>query len=67
MAKSLVDFLEELDTNSTLMEAYKQDPVGTARGYDLSEADVKLIEEQRWDQVRQQFEDLGKSIKVIID
>ncbi len=31
------------------------------------EADIKLIEEQRWDEVRQQFEDVGKSIKVIVD
>ncbi len=46
MAKSIEDFLVELDTNSKLMEAYKNAPVATAKKYGLSADEVKIIADQ---------------------
>jgi hypothetical protein len=65
MAQSIVDFLEELDTNSKLMEAYKQDPVGTARTYGLVDDELRLIEEKDWDEVKRRFDDASKATRVI--
>ncbi|WP_334064234.1 hypothetical protein [Alteromonas genovensis] len=65
MANSLIDFLEELDTNSNLMEAYKKDPVGTAEKYGLSDEDLTLIKEQNWDEVRKRFNDESKANRVV--
>ncbi len=65
MAKSIVDFLVELDTNSKLMEAYKQDTVGTASKYGLSDEELKLIEDKNWDEVKKRFDDESKVTKVV--
>lgn len=65
MAKSIVDFLIELDTNSQLMEAYKKDAVATARNYGLSGEDLKLIEDKNWDEVSKRFDDENKAIRVV--
>jgi len=63
MARSLVDFLEELDSNAELREAYLEDPVATAQSYGLTDEDVQIIKNQEWDTVRRQFETAGKPIK----
>ena len=65
MAKSLVDFLEELDSNAKLKEAYLKDPVATASNYGLADEDVKIIENKDWDTVQKRFENSGKPIKTI--
>ena len=65
MAKSIVDFLVELDTNSKLMEAYKKNPVGIAADYGLSEKELKLIENKDWDEVAKRFDDTSKAIRVV--
>jgi hypothetical protein len=65
MASSLIDFLEELDTNSKLMEAYKNDPVATAAKYGLSDEDLTLIKEQNWDEVKKRFDDASKANRVV--
>ncbi|MDB2330524.1 hypothetical protein N9V74_02315 [Alteromonas sp.] len=65
MEQSIVDFLEELDTNSKLMEAYKKDPVGTARAYGLVDDELRLIEEKNWDEVKRRFDDASKATRVI--
>ncbi|MCF2949847.1 hypothetical protein L0668_17140 [Paraglaciecola aquimarina] len=61
MSKTLVNFIEELDTNAKLLETYKANPVGTAKDYGLSEEDVKIIEDKNWDELSKRFEDLGKA------
>ena len=65
MASSLIDFLEELDTNSKLMESYKNDPVATAAKYGLSDEDLTLIKEQNWDEVKKRFDDASKANRVV--
>ena len=65
MAKSLEDFLIELDTNSDLMKAYEKDPVGTAEQYGLSEEDVKLIKDKSWEEVEKRFADQNKAPRVV--
>jgi hypothetical protein len=65
MAKSLVDFLEELDSNAKLKEAYLKDPVATASTYGLADEDVKIIENKDWEAVQKLFEGAGKSTKTI--
>ncbi|NDV93132.1 hypothetical protein GTH32_18340 [Alteromonas sp. 345S023] len=65
MAKSIVDFLVELDTNSKLMEAYKRDPVTTASDYGLSQEELTLIKEKNWDEVSKRFDDTEKAIRVV--
>ena len=65
MASSLIDFLEELDTNSKLMEAYKNGPVATAAKYGLSDEDLTLIKEQNWDEVKKRFDDASKANRVV--
>ncbi|WP_293752215.1 hypothetical protein [uncultured Paraglaciecola sp.] len=65
MAKSLVDFLEELDSNAKLKEAYLKDPVATASAYGLADEDVKIIENKDWEVVQKLFEGAGKSTKTI--
>lgn len=65
MANSLIDFLEELDTNSKLMEVYKNDPVETAAKYGLSDEDLTLIKEQNWDEVKKRFDDASKANRVV--
>ena len=64
MAKSLVDFLEELDSNAELKESYLKDPVATAKDYGLTDEDVAIIKNKDWDTVRKQFENLGSDPKV---
>lgn len=64
MAKSLADFLEELDSNAELKEAYLKDPVATAKSYGLAEADVTLIKNKDWSAVTKQFESSGHPVKV---
>lgn len=59
MAKSLADFLQELDSNAELKEAYLKDAVVTAQAYGLNEADVTLIKNKDWDAVTKQFEGSG--------
>jgi len=63
MAKSLADFLEELDSNAELKETYLKDPVATAKAYGLSDEDVKVIQNKDWDTVRKLFEGSGKTVK----
>ncbi|WP_334022286.1 hypothetical protein [Alteromonas sp. S015] len=65
MAKSIQDFLVELDTNSKLMEAYKSAPVATAKKYGLSDNEVKIVEDQNWDELSKRFDDTSKTIRVI--
>jgi hypothetical protein len=65
MAKSLVDFLEELDSNAELKESYLKDPVATAKDYGLTDEEVAIIKNKDWDTVRKLFEGAGKSIKTI--
>ncbi len=65
MAKSIQDFLVELDTNRKLMEAYKSDPVATAKKYGLPADEVKIIAEQNWDELSKRFDDTSKTIRVI--
>jgi hypothetical protein len=65
MAKSLEDFLIELDTNSDLMKAYEKDPVGTAEQYGLSEEDVKLIKDKNWEEIEKRFADQNKAPRVV--
>ncbi len=65
MAKSIEEFLVELDTNSELLEKYKKDPVGTATKYGLSEEDVKLFEDKNWDELEKRFSDASKAVRVI--
>lgn len=65
MAKSIVDFLVELDTNSKLMEAYKKDPVATAADFGLSGEELKLIEDKNWEEVSKRFDDIKKAPRVI--
>jgi hypothetical protein len=65
MANSLEDFLIELDTNSELMQAYKDDPVGTAEQYGLSEEDVKLIRDKNWEEIEKRFADQNKAPRVV--
>jgi hypothetical protein len=43
MSKTLINFIEELDSNAKLLEESKSNPVATAKGYGLSEEDVKII------------------------
>ena len=64
MAKSLVDFLEELDSNAELKESYLKDPVAAAKNYGLKDEDVAIIKNKDWDAVRKQFENLGSDPKV---
>lgn len=65
MAKSIEDFLVELDTNSKLMEAYKNAPAATAKKYGLSADEVKIIADQNWDELSKRFDDTSKTIRVI--
>ena len=65
MAKSIEEFLVELDTNSELLEKYKKDPVGAATKYGLSEEDVKLFEDKNWDELEKRFSDASKAVRVI--
>ena len=65
MTQSIVDFLEALDTNSKLMEAYKKDPTGTALASGLEDEDLRLIEEKDWDEVKRRFDDASKATRVI--
>lgn len=65
MAKSIVDFIEELDRNAELKEEYMKDPTGTAERYGLSEEDVKTIKNKDWDKVKKAFDDLSKSSRVV--
>ena len=64
MAKSLADFLEELDSNAELKGSYLKDPVATATTYGLTDGDVNVIKNKDWDTVKKQFENLGKGPKV---
>ena len=64
MAKSLVDFLEELDSNAELKESYLKDPVATAKKYGLADDEVAIIKNKDWDTVRKSFENLGSDPKV---
>jgi hypothetical protein len=64
MARSLVDFLEELDSNAELKESYLKDPVATAKNYGLTDEEVAIIKNKDWDTVRKQFENLGRDPKV---
>ena len=64
MAKSLADFLEELDSNAELKDAYLKSPVATAEKYGLADDDVALIKNKDWDAVQRQFENLGVDPKV---
>ena len=64
MAKSLVDSLEELDSNAELKESYLKDPVATAKNYGLTDEEVAIIKNKDWDTVRKQFENLGSDPKV---
>ena len=65
MAKSIQDFLVELDTNSKLMEAYKSDPVATAKKYGLPADEVKIIADKNWDELSKRFDHTSKTIRVI--
>lgn len=65
MAKSIKDFLVELDTNSKLMEAYKNDPVATAKKFGLSADEVKIIADKNWDELSKRFDDKSRTIRVI--
>ncbi len=65
MAKSIEDFLVELDTNSKLLEAYKKDPVATAKNYGLPEDEVQIIADKKWDELSKRFDDTSKTIRVI--
>ena len=65
MAISLVDFLEELDSNAELKESYLKDPVATAKNYGLTDEEVAIIKNKDWDAVKKQFENLDKGPKVI--
>jgi hypothetical protein len=65
MARSLVDFLEELDSNAELKESYLKDPVATAKNYGLTDEEVAIIKNKDWDAVKKQFENLDKGPKVI--
>ncbi|OJF68913.1 hypothetical protein BK026_08975 [Alteromonas sp. V450] len=65
MAKSIIDFLVALDTDSKLLESYKKDPVGTAQSYGLAEKDIQLIKEQNWDELSRRYDDTGRAIRII--
>jgi hypothetical protein len=65
MAKTLEDFLVELDTNSELLEAYKKDPVATAAQYGLSEEDVQLFKDKNWEEIEKRFTDENKAPRVV--
>ncbi|GFD90127.1 hypothetical protein LHL20_02070 [Alteromonas sp. McT4-15] len=65
MAKTLEDFLVELDTNSELLEAYKKDPVATATQYGLSEEDVQLFKDKNWEEIEKRFTDENKAPRVV--
>jgi hypothetical protein len=65
MARSLVDFLEELDSNAELKESYQKDPVATAKNYGLTDEEVAIIKNKDWDAIKKQIENLDKSPKVI--
>ncbi|BCO20025.1 MAG: hypothetical protein AAF364_16750 [Pseudomonadota bacterium] len=65
MAKTLEDFLVELDTNSELLEAYKKDPVATATKYGLSEEDVQLFKDKNWEEIEKRFTDENKAPRVV--
>ncbi|MGJ8679357.1 hypothetical protein [Paraglaciecola sp.] len=65
MSKSIVNFIEELDTNAKLLEAYKANPVSTAKTYGLSEVDTKIIDDKNWDELSKRFEDLDKAAKTV--
>lgn len=65
MSKTLIDFIEELDSNAKLLEEYKANPVDTAKAYKLSDEDVKIIADQNWDDLSKRFEDLGKAGRTI--
>ena len=65
MAKSIEDFLVELDTNSKLLKAYKKDPVATAKKYGLPEDEVQIIADKKWDELSKRFDDTSKTIRVI--
>lgn len=65
MAKSIKDFLVELDSNSKLMEAYKNDPVATAKKFGLSADEVKIIADKNWDELSKRFDDKSRTIRVI--
>lgn len=65
MTITMVDFIEELDTNAKSLDAFKADSVGTAKTFGLSDEDVKLIESQNWKALSQQYEDLGKAARNI--
>jgi hypothetical protein len=63
MARSLVDFLEELDSNAELKESYLKDTVVTAKNYGLTDEEVAIIRNKDWDTVRKKFENLGSDLK----
>lgn len=65
MTKSIEEFLVELDTNSELMEAYKEDAVATVTQYGLSKEDVKLFEDKNWEEIEKRFSDETKAPRVI--
>jgi hypothetical protein len=64
MAKSLSDFLEQLDSNAELKESYLKDPIATATAYGLTDEDVNVIKNKDWDTVIKRFESSGKGSKV---
>ena len=47
------------------MEAYKRDPVATAKKYGLSADEVKIIADKNWDELSKRFDDTSKTIRVI--
>ncbi|MFT6776434.1 MAG: hypothetical protein ACJAV1_000345 [Paraglaciecola sp.] len=64
MAKSLSDFLEQLDSNAELKESYLKDPIATATTYGLTDEDVNVIKNKDWDTIIKRFESSGKRSKV---
>ncbi len=62
--KTLADFLEELDSNAKLKDAYLNDAVATAQSYGLADEYVTLIKNKDWDAMTKRFENSDQVVKV---
>jgi hypothetical protein len=52
VAKSLIEFLTDLSTDSDLLEAFKKDRTGTMKSNGISDSDIELVICEKYDEIK---------------
>jgi hypothetical protein len=65
MSDKLCEYLLDLNERPELLAKHNADPLGAARDYGLDEADIALIDDENYDEIKSRFNQKAAAAQLV--